>query len=170
MDVNINGLTLEMNELYLIFLLFTLLVLIVVYKCCTNKKECSDCKCRYPKLANKNRMIKLKQKIYTLILKKTKKALARLGIPVFLSSGTCLGYFREGKFIDHDYDIDVGIFAKDYDPRLVDEMKKEGLYLYRILGNKRNGMELSFRMPNTPLGKYAKIDIFLHYLESDKMK
>lgn len=116
----------------------------------------------------KNPISKIKQTIYIDILNRTNKALNRLNIPMFLSSGTCLGYFREGKFIDYDYDIDVGIFAEDYNPQIIDEMKKEGLYLYRILGNKKTGMELSFRKLGTPLGKYAKIDIFLHYHENYK--
>ena len=47
-------------------------------------------------------------------------------------------------------------------------MKKQGLILYRVLGNVKTGMELSFRLPSTILGKYAKIDIFLHYREKDK--
>ena len=96
------------------------------------------------------------------------RALKRLKIPVFLSSGTCLGYFREGKFIDYDYDIDVGIMATDYTPKIVDEMEKENLILYRVLGKPKVGLEMSFRLPNTVLGKYAKIDIFLHYKEVDK--
>jgi len=86
---------------------------------------------------------------------------------MFLSSGTCLGYFREGKFIDYDYDIDVGIFATHYTPKIVQEMKKENLILYRVLGDEKTGMELSFRLPGTVLGRYAKIDIFLHYFEKD---
>jgi len=115
--------------------------------------------------SNDPRIIKIKQDVYSLILKKTVRALKRLDIPVFLSSGTCLGYFREGKFIDYDYDIDVGIWATDYTPKIAYEMKKENLILYRVLGKPREGLELSFRMPNTPLGKHAKIDIFLHYKE-----
>ncbi len=113
-------------------------------------------------------IIKLKQNVYTDILRRTKKALDKLSVPFFLSSGTCLGYFREGKFIDYDYDIDVGIFAKHYTPKIVTEMKKQGLELYRVLGTKKTGMELSFRLPGTDLGRYAKIDIFLHYFEKDK--
>jgi len=108
-----------------------------------------------------------KQEIFSDILERTVKALGRLNIPVFLSSGTCLGYLREGKFIDHDYDIDVGIFSKHYTPELVKEMEKENLHLYRTLGDKKTGMELSFRMPDTILGRHAKIDIFLHYYEKD---
>jgi len=110
-----------------------------------------------------------KQSVYALILKKTQKALDKLNISFFLSSGTCLGYLREGKFIDHDYDIDIGIFERDYNEKIIDEMKKEGLVLYRTFGTPKDGLELSFKLPGTRLGKYAKIDIFLHYYEKDKI-
>ena len=104
-----------------------------------------------------------KQKIYLDIVKKTKVALDRLNIPFFLSSGTCLGYFREGKFIDHDYDIDVGIFKENYSDKITKEMEKEGLTLYRTWGDLDTGLELSFMLKGTSLGKSAKIDIFVHY-------
>ena len=109
-----------------------------------------------------------KQIIYAIILKKTQNACYRMNIPVFLSSGTCLGYFREGKIIDHDYDIDVGIWSEDYNETLIEEMRKEGLIHYRTYGSPDLGMELSFRYPGTLLGRNAKIDIFLHYLEKDE--
>ena len=109
-----------------------------------------------------------KQIVYTIILYKTKKALDRLNIPFFLSSGTCLGYYRENKFIDHDYDIDIGIFAEDYVDRIINEMKNEGLIIYRILGSVKGGLELSFKLNGTRLGNFAKIDIFLHYYETDE--
>lgn len=123
---------------------------------------------RIENIKNIGNMVKEKQKIYTDILKRTKKALDRLNIPFFLSSGTCLGYFRENKFIDHDYDIDIGIWREDYDKRLIKEMEKENLKLYRIWGDEKTGMELSFILPNTVLGKHAKIDIFLHYKGLDE--
>ena len=104
-----------------------------------------------------------KQRVYLKMLNKTKKALNRLNIPFFLSSGTCLGYYREGKFIDHDYDIDIGIFKEDYSINIIKEMKKEGFLLYRVWGRLDSGLELSFRLPKTVLGRRAKIDIFVHY-------
>ncbi len=111
--------------------------------------------------------IDYKQKIYTELLALTKEALDELKIPFFLSSGTCLGYFRENKFINHDYDIDIGIFAKDYTPKLIDKMTDKGFKLYRVLGNQEDGMELSFRKEKGHrLGRYAKVDIFLHYPEN----
>ena len=73
-----------------------------------------------------SKFIKLKQEIYSDILSKTEKVMNRLNIPFFLSSGTLLGYYREGKILDHDYDLDVGIFKRDYTLRLIDEMENEG--------------------------------------------
>lgn len=104
-----------------------------------------------------------KQRVYLDIIRRTKSALGRLNIPFFLSSGTCLGYYREGKFIDYDYDIDIGIFREHYTDKIIEEMKNENLILYRTWGDIDNGLELSFRMPETCIGKHAKIDIFLHY-------
>jgi len=104
-----------------------------------------------------------KQRVYLDIIRRTKNALSRLNIPFFLSSGTCLGYYREGKFIDHDYDIDVGIFKEHYTDKIIEEMKVENLILYRTWGDVENGLELSFRMPGSSIGKHAKIDVFLHY-------
>jgi phosphorylcholine metabolism protein LicD len=103
-----------------------------------------------------------KQSTYRHILLKTKEALDELDIPFFLSSGTCLGYFRERNFIEHDYDIDIGIHTKDYTPKLIDAMREKGLYLYRVLGSLKTGMELSFYLPHTPRYQRAKIDIFIH--------
>lgn len=116
----------------------------------------------------KKKLIKKKRDIYTDILKKTVNACNKLNIPCFISSGTCLGYHRDGNFIEYDYDIDIGIFAEDYDPKIIKYMINEGFRHYRTLGNKHTGLELSFILPNTSIGKYAKVDIFTHHLEKDK--
>ena len=115
----------------------------------------------YSKVKRKSR-IQLKQEIYTDILARTEKVMNRLNIPFFLSSGTLLGYYRDGKIIDHDYDVDVGIFQKDYTPKIIEEMKKEGFDNYRNLGDVKRGLEMSFYLINSKLGKEAKIDIFVH--------
>lgn len=112
-----------------------------------------------------SKFIKLKQEIYSDILSKTEKVMNRLNIPFFLSSGTLLGYYREGKILDHDYDLDVGIFKRDYTLRLIDEMENEGFNNYRNIGDVERGFEMSFYLPNSPIGKFAKIDIFVHNSE-----
>ena len=136
----------------------------LVYSLCKNRpmvlKETYT-----PNIAKK---LTYKQRVYLEILKRTKIALDSLSIPFFLSSGTCLGYFREGNFIKYDYDIDIGIFREDYTHKIVKAMKKVGLKLYRTLGDLENGLELSFFLPGTKLGRWAKVDIFLHYKDAEK--
>ncbi len=145
-----------MNIILTILLSLILCLLVIMYYY-TQEDTDEDTNITGPKF------IKLKQQIYRDILVRTKRAFDRLNIKFFLSSGTCLGYFREGKFIDHDYDIDIGVFKNDYSPDIIESMKKEGFKLYRVWGEINNGMELSFYIPNTPLGMHAKIDLFLHY-------
>lgn len=110
-----------------------------------------------------------KQNTYRVVLDKTAAVLNKLDIPFFLSSGTCLGYVREHNFINHDYDLDLGIFVKDYTPALIDEMSRAGLYLYRVYGTLQTGMELSFYAPYKPTRRRAKVDIFVHVEDDDKI-
>jgi hypothetical protein len=44
-----------------------------------------------------------------------RNVLMEFGVRYFLTDGTLLGLVREGKFIDHDSDLDVGLFAEDFD-------------------------------------------------------
>ncbi len=59
------------------------------------------------------------------------EASTSLGMRPFLMWGTLLGYIREGDFLKHDYDIDLGLLAQDYDKKeaLVSAMTKRG---YRV--------------------------------------
>lgn len=141
-----------------IYVIYVIYQYIRIYETFVESEQIEENRC-------KNEYTSYKQLIYTDILKRAKRALDRLDIPFFLSSGTCLGYFRENKFIDHDYDVDLGIFANTYTPEIVKQIELEGLELYRILGTPKTGMELSFRLNGTKLGKWAKLDIFLHYPE-----
>ena len=158
--------------IFLIIIIISLLLL-MIYFFIDNRKEYFDISKidinDFDYKTKKYNPQNYKQIIYTIILKKAKTALDRLNIPFFLSSGTLLGYYRENKFIDHDYDIDIGIYAEDYRDQIISEMKKEGLIYYRTLGDPINGMEMSFRLPYTRLGRLAKLDLFLHYQSNDKI-
>lgn len=80
----------------------------------------------------------------------------------FLTCGTALGAVREGKFIEYDADIDLGIFASDFNP-VVESKILEKFKLKHRLGSIEKGYELSFTHPETNIS----IDIFLHYREPD---
>ncbi|MFZ3583820.1 hypothetical protein ACOI1H_16835 [Loktanella sp. DJP18] len=104
-------------------------------------------------------------------------ALRRIEMPWYVISGTFLGAVREGTFLAHDYDIDVGVHAEDFDdasfraqiaaaPDLVLvntsahldlALQPDGLWrgtlrpaLYRVLHASGIG-----------------IDVFVHYLDGD---
>ena len=70
-----------------------------------------------------------KQRIYTIMLKKISQIFNKDNVPFFLSSGTCLGYFRENKFIDFDYDIDIGVFYNDYKSMIITSLIENGFNL-----------------------------------------
>ena len=56
------------------------------------------------------------------------RVLAPLGIKPFLVSGTLLGYARNGGFLTHDKDVDVGIFGWDDQFQIFDLLMKSGLF------------------------------------------
>jgi fukutin len=145
----------------IVFLILFLILLIGTYIFYIKNKLCNNIE----NFKISSNFIKRKQEIYNIILKKTSNVMNRLNIPFFLSSGTLLGYYREGKILDHDYDLDVGIFNEDFNTEIINEMKKEGFVNYRNLGNLEKGYEMSFRLKNSPIGRWAKIDIFVHNKE-----
>jgi GR25 family glycosyltransferase involved in LPS biosynthesis len=80
----------------------------------------------------------------------------------FLACGTLLGAIREGKFIDHDEDIDVGILAEEYDPKIEKELVKKFKIIHK-LGSVKTGYEISLEHKITKI----HLDIFLYYKESN---
>lgn len=74
-----------------------------------------------------------------------KLVLDKLGVPFFLSNGTLLGCYRDGKMIEHDTDIDIGIKVKDYVSDILYRFLENGFELSSIHGNISNGLEYSFR-------------------------
>lgn len=96
-----------------------------------------------------------------------RKIMKDCGQKFFLIDGTLLGLVREGKFIEYDDDIDLGIFHSDLIPKLRREIVKSGEFsLIHKLGKRKFGYELSFYHHLTK----TKIDIFVFYndLESEK--
>lgn len=149
-----------MNKSKIIYIIIFIVILCNIYK--QPKLENFD-----PiNIPNYDTLSELNQ-TYIKILSMVSDIFKELDIPFFLSSGSLLGYYREGKFLEHDYDIDIGIFQKDYTPKIIKKLKKKGFIYYRKFGNYKDGLELSFHLPNCSIGWKAKIDIFLHYTEDD---
>ncbi|XP_069486933.1 ribitol-5-phosphate transferase FKTN isoform X2 [Ambystoma mexicanum] len=84
-----------------------------------------------------------------------------LGVLFWLSSGTCLGWFRQCNIIPYSKDVDLGIFIGDYRPEIIPAFQKAGLPLKHKFGKVEDSLELSFQ------GADVKLDIFFFYEEDD---
>jgi hypothetical protein len=106
---------------------------------------------------------------------------AETGARLFLVSGTLLGMHRQGRLLEHDYDIDVGVFADDPAlPTFVAAMEKFPGRL-RTSTTRLNAAEATLNpwlglAPDTPLlhkfffqnnrggqQEHFGIDLFIHY-------
>ncbi|KAK2194073.1 hypothetical protein NP493_2g00024 [Ridgeia piscesae] len=97
------------------------------------------------------------------LLSHAKHTLDKLGIRFWLSSGTCLGWFRQCAIIPHSKDVDIGIWIKDYDIRLIPAMQTEGIPIRQQFGKVSDSFELSFQ------GGDTKLDVFFFYEEESYM-
>jgi len=80
----------------------------------------------------------------------------------WLEAGTCLGAVREGDFIGHDKDTDVGILAEDFNWALIAELVTKGFRILHVFGAPHRGLEVSVARGG------VKTDIFLFYKKGDK--
>ncbi|KAM6902795.1 ribitol-5-phosphate transferase FKTN isoform 1-T1 [Xenentodon cancila] len=91
------------------------------------------------------------------------KTLAVLDIPFWISSGTCLGWFRQCSIISYSRDVDIGIFVADFKPDIIAAFRDAGLSLKHKFGKVEDSLELSF------LSGDVKLDIFFFYEDGDLM-
>ena len=110
-----------------------------------------------------------KQKLYHKLLCETKEVLDDIGIPFFLSSGTCLGAVRERNFIEHHNCLDIGILEKDYDPILISKLQDKGVLLYQIHGTIRTGLNLCFYLSEISEYEQIMVTIFIYYPEISQL-
>ncbi|KAL0963213.1 hypothetical protein UPYG_G00351200 [Umbra pygmaea] len=89
------------------------------------------------------------------------RTLTELQVPFWLSSGTCLGWFRQCSIIPYSKDVDLGIWIKDYTPDIIQAFQKAGLPLKHKFGKVDDSLELSFQ------GLDVKLDIFFFYEDTD---
>ncbi|KAF7659710.1 hypothetical protein LDENG_00294060 [Lucifuga dentata] len=108
------------------------------------------------------------------LLRLAARCLAQLNVPFWLSSGTCLGWFRQCNIIPYSRDVDIGIFIADFRPDIITAFQDAGLTLKHKFGKVRtfgrfyfkgkgqsveDSLELSF------LSDDVKLDIFFFYVD-----
>jgi len=89
-----------------------------------------------------------------------------LGVKPFLVSGTLLGYVRNGGFLSHDKDVDVGIFGWDDQFNIFDALRRSGKFKLKyesLQGHK------AYTIPVIHTGNQMAIDIFLYHHVGDKV-
>ena len=84
-----------------------------------------------------------------------------IGVRVWLTDGTLLGYFRENDIIAHDFDADLGCLIEDFSEEIISAFQKNGWELAYVWGEKKQGLELTFRKDQ------VKVDIFFFYKDED---
>jgi hypothetical protein len=87
------------------------------------------------------------------------------GMRPFLSFGTLLGHHRDGGFIRHDADIDLGLLEADHSPARIDRLEA-GMHARGFLTRHREDHEISFYKYHFPT---LLVDFFLFFRESDAM-
>ncbi|XP_033738877.1 fukutin-like [Pecten maximus] len=97
------------------------------------------------------------------VLAGAKQVLDKLSVRFWLSSGTLLGWYRECDIIPHSVDIDLEMWAKDYNPQIIPDMKKAGFQFKQQLGRLNDSLEVSF------IAWGIKLDIFFVYEAPDHL-
>jgi len=62
----------------------------------------------------------------------------------WLTCGTLLGYYRDGDFIGHDKDTDLGLTLDNFTPSVLNEIIKKGFKLGKPFGDMVESFELTF--------------------------
>jgi hypothetical protein len=100
-----------------------------------------------------------------LVLTRLSEIFERHQIPAFAAYGTLLGFVREGGFLKHDDDIDIGILPGPWSPRRLLEvlLEKESGFLF-LWGFSYNGKVTEFKM------QYRDVPIDFFFYEDDGEK
>ena len=93
-----------------------------------------------------------------ILLKDVTNVLDAYGCTHWLSDGTLLGAIRQNGFIAHDYDIDLGVWAADFDIRVIhDLVSKFSCQIRRLQGKPDDGMVITVGRAGLHL------DLFFYY-------
>ena len=91
-----------------------------------------------------------------------KAALEGIDVPFFLMAGTVLGYIRDGRLLEGDKDVDVGIFEKDYDkPRIEAALRASAKFQIKRVDDHADRIRAVHR-------NGVWIDVFPYYTEGHR--
>jgi phosphorylcholine metabolism protein LicD len=107
---------------------------------------------------------KMNKKIALENLLEIKKEFEKNQTSFWLTDGTLLGAFREGDFISHDSDTDIGVFASDMKKisLILNNLKKQNFEIIKSFGTLENGFEIAIKKND------IKTDLFFFYETEDK--
>jgi phosphorylcholine metabolism protein LicD len=99
------------------------------------------------------------------VLSKVSIIFDELNIQYWLEYGTLLGAIRDKKFIQNDYDIDLGLFLSDYNNQIENIFVKHGFKKMKSysIDNNKYGLEESYRFMG------LDIDLFYFTIKQDTM-
>ena len=91
---------------------------------------------------------------------------SEFGTPAFISSGTLLGLVRDGKFIEHDDDVDICYISNKSDEVAILEERQQLVEFLQNKGCKLTPSGIAHYWCKTPAGQ--SLDIFTGFIEDDK--
>lgn len=86
-----------------------------------------------------------------------KNILEEFKVTYWLTDGTLLGLYRQGDFISHDMDTDIGVLYESFNPIVIGKIIERGFSIHKTYGLIENGFEIAF-MKNG-----VKTDLFFFY-------
>lgn len=97
------------------------------------------------------------------VLLKAKYALESINLHFWVDFGTLLGIYRDNALLPNDLDIDLGVFLKDYSPKIEEAMRKFGFTLLKeyVIDEKKYGLEQTYELNG------VTVDLFF-YSHNDK--
>lgn len=84
--------------------------------------------------------------------------LSKHNVTHWIQNGTLLGLYREGTFIKHDTDIDLGLLAKTFTIECYKEILKNDFQVKHIFGFIENSFEITLSRND------VRVDLFFHYV------
>ena len=107
----------------------------------------------------------MNEQVVTQTMSRINDAFKELNIPLWITDGTLLGYYRENDFIGHDLDADFGCHINNFSEDIIPTLRKHGIIVNHSMGTVKQGLEFSLVLHPALLEdkKRVKVDVFFFY-------